>query len=361
MAVSATYTVLDRIIGTELGKGRKLAIFPMGRIGTLARYILENKYACKGIYIDNSRCADSFDAVSLEKYKEADNSGVTILLATNLHALNQALLRELHRMEPEAEIINIIDHYDGMEERLGKIRDLCRVRKAEGHQMTRIGARHDGGYVMIDDFKEKDTAYSIGIASEISWDMDMAHRGMQVYCFDHTIQKLPAENKNLHFFKLGLCGRTNLSQGLHTLDTMLALNHHEEKSRMILKIDIEGAEWDFLQRVPCETLSRFSQITMELHHLTDADSHESILSGLEKINRTHQPVWVHANSAGGVFESGDLQMPELLEVTFANRNEYTLIPSDYDCPTELDFPNTGEKDIRLAGWGSTECREGEQC
>ena len=72
------------------------------------------------------------------------------------------------------------------------------------------------------------------------------------------------------------------------------------------------------------------------------------------MNRTHQPVWVHANSAGGVFESGDLQMPELLEVTFANKNEYTLIPSDYDCPTELDFPNTGEKDIRLAGWGSME-------
>lgn len=357
MAVSKTYMILDRIIADEIRKGRKIAVFPMGRIGTLARYILENKYAYEGIYIDNKRCSDDFTIISFEKYRELDGSDVSIILATNIITLNKMLSKSLTQAELQAEIVNIIDGYDnGMEERLGKIRNLCRVKKAKECGMIRIGAEHDGGYVMLDDFSDKNVAYSIGIASETSWDLAMARKGFQVYCFDHTIQSLPEEHENLHFIRLGLGGMTRMGEDLHTLGTMLDLNNHTRKNKMILKIDIEGAEWDFLQEVSSEMLNQFSQITMELHHLSDPDYYEKIISGLKKINETHQAVWIHGNCIGGIWKYASVCMPELLEVTFANKEEYTFLPTDYQCPTELDYPNIGKTDICLDGWGSMEKR-----
>lgn len=353
MAISAIYTVLNRIIRKEIEAGKKIAVFPMGKVGTLAQYIIESKYACKGIYIDNIRCKDTAGIISFKEYKGLDEDNISIILTTNNITLNRLLCEEIQQAGIKAGVINVLKNYDnGTEEYLERIRDLCRVKKAEGYQMIRIGAKHDGGYVMLDDFKGKNTAYSVGIGTEISWDLDMVQRGFQVYCFDHTIQSLPAANKNLHFIKYGLDGVAGSVDGLLTLDTMLDLNNHSEKNKMILKIDIEGAEWAFLREVSSDILNRFSQITMELHNLINADYYERIVAGLENINKTHQAVWIHANCGGGVQDYGRISMPNLLEATFANRSEYAFTPIEYHCPIALDSPNSGEEDIVLDGWGS---------
>lgn len=71
----------------------------------------------------------------------------------------------------------------------------------EGSGFVRIGRKNDGGYVMFDDFESRKYAYSIGIADDVSWDRDIASRGLDVYMYDHTIQGLPEKMTGSTFFR----------------------------------------------------------------------------------------------------------------------------------------------------------------
>ena len=66
--------------------------------------------------------------------------------------------------------------------------------------LLRIGRAYDGGYVMVDDF-DNCVAYSFGISDDVSWDFDIAKRGIDVYMYDHTIDSLPVYDERFHFFK----------------------------------------------------------------------------------------------------------------------------------------------------------------
>lgn len=55
----------------------------------------------------------------------------------------------------------------------------------------RLGRNFDGGYVMADCFDDVEAAYSLGINDDVSWDFDIAMRGIDVYQYDHTIDALP--------------------------------------------------------------------------------------------------------------------------------------------------------------------------
>ena len=45
-----------------------------------------------------------------------------------------------------------------------------------GYDYVRVGRDYDGGYVMVDDFKDVKNAYSCGINDDISWDLDFSTR-----------------------------------------------------------------------------------------------------------------------------------------------------------------------------------------
>ena len=68
----------------------------------------------------------------------------------------------------------------------------------------RIGAKNDGGYVLLDDFENIKIAYSFGVSSEISFDKGLADKNIDVYMYDHTIEKLPFSNLKFHWKKIGL-------------------------------------------------------------------------------------------------------------------------------------------------------------
>ena len=66
-----------------------------------------------------------------------------------------------------------------------------------GAKYRRVGRDFDGGYVMLDDFSSQkfDAAYSFGINDDVSWDEAMAALGMDIFMYDHTIEKLPKQGK----------------------------------------------------------------------------------------------------------------------------------------------------------------------
>ncbi len=155
---------------------------------------------------------------------------------------------------------------NAMVEYYKSLRARLHMHKVVDKNFVRVGRPNDGGYIMIDDFKGN-VAYSFGIADDVSWDLGMANRGYEVFMYDPTIDGLPQENERFHFFKEGIAGFEFPDKNLNTLENFIRRNGHEDKTDMILKMDVEGAEWSFLATVSSETLSKFDQMIFEFHDL----------------------------------------------------------------------------------------------
>lgn len=117
-------------------------------------------------------------------------------------------------------------------------------------------------------------------------------------------------------------------------------------------MDVEGAEWDFLKSVSETLLDCFSQMTFELHEMPNMERRKQVITALKKLNKTHQVIWVHGNNNGDVATAGNIDIPVLLEITYANRKQYKFIPAEYNCPLDIDEPNIKERpEIILKKWG----------
>ena len=240
--------------------------------------------------------------------------------------------RELHRLFVRDALIRLpsVGHMDALREQM-KI-----WHAHEGKNLVRVGSVSDGGYVMLDDFHPGGIAYSFGISQDVSWDRDMAERGYDVFMYDHTIDGLSEERPEYHFFRKGIAGREGMPD-LDTLEHYVAQNHHEGKRHMILKMDVEGAEWDSLLACSKELLQSFDQIVLELHDMVIHEDGEKRLALLKKLNQTHAVIHVHANNYGKEFQLGGRWYTDAWEVTYANRTTYDLAPGGA-LYTDLDAP-----------------------
>lgn len=167
----------------------------------------------------------------------------------------------------------------------------------------------------------------------------MADRGMHVYCYDPTIIELPEAYEGLEFYRIGIAGDDDVKNRMLLMKAILENNKHEKNNNLILKMDVEGAEWDFLSKTSSEILAMFTQMTFELHDLTNMENREKVIAALENIRETHDPVWIHANNVGGVECANGITIPRLLEITFALKEKYELQDGIYHCPIKLDLPN----------------------
>ena len=246
-----------------------------------------------------------------------------------------------------------------------ELQDLLHIGKVEGFELKRIGTHEGTDYIMIDDFLDKGIAYSFGIGGDVSWDKVIASKGYDIFMYDHTINGLPEENSRFHYFKKGI-GSDNDSEDVKTLEYFISQNHHENESNMILKMDVEGAEWGFLASTSSETLSKFDQIVFELHNINSVENTELVRECLRKLNKTHQLVHVHPLNRSGIggIEARQVRQshiiidgkifPNIIEVVYVRREKYKII-QDYDVnlPLSLDSPAFSRfPDLELGHWNN---------
>ena len=113
-----------------------------------------------------------------------------------------------------------------------------------------------------------------------------------------------------------------------------------------LKIDIEGSEYEILDQV-IEKHDVISAIAIEFHRVPKESNFDTLLDRLlESFDITH----VHANSAGGMDESG---FPNLLEITFVNKQIFSGTKHVGDTYRhENDMPNLPGVEDYLISFGS---------
>jgi len=204
----------------------------------------------------------------------------------------------------------------------------------------RLGNEHDGGYVLPATVLACDAALSIGIGSDVSFDLQLAEQGATILQFDDTITAPPANHPNFRFYQLGWGARTTGTQ-LGFADLCAKLTPLVPR-HPLLKFDIEGAEYEIFATLDAGMLEQFEVITCELHGLEKLgapDFFHDANTLLEKLTRHHLPVHIHANNYAGVALVHGVPVPEVLELSFLRRDLDAFSPAAEPIPGALDRPN----------------------
>lgn len=160
----------------------------------------------------------------------------------------------------------------------------------------RFGSANDGGYVMCENLIEpQDSVYSYGVGTNDDWGCDMSRRyhvPVQEYdCFDPA---RPACDGGTFVFHNECVGNKAAQKDGHVFDTLenQIRKNGDAGRRVIIKMDIEGAEWDALLAAPDEVLAAIPQISFEMHGYDDP----KILEALRKLHRHFYLVNLHFNN-----------------------------------------------------------------
>lgn len=198
------------------------------------------------------------------------------------------------------------------------------------NNFERWGGAYDGGYIGCTDSMANSglvAAYSYGIAGTDGWGMDMAHLyGLPTYEYDCYNRNAPhpCPGCQVHFFPECIKGASEVSYNpaFKTIKQHLAANGHANAAEgtLMLKVDVEGAEWTVFEQEDVETLRKFRSINTELHNLGQQFNHPQYLRAMQNLHRAgFVPAHLHGNNNGGMAWFGQYSVPNLLEVLFVRR------------------------------------------
>lgn len=211
-----------------------------------------------------------------------------------------------------------------------------------GAPLVRVGGDGDGGYLLPDDFEGILAAFSPGVEETVSFDLDIAARGIASFLLDGSVDGLPVSHPLLSFEKAFLGPRTKRH---HTSLGDWVGRSAPDQGDLLLQIDIEGAEYAALGATPDAVMQRFRMIAIEFHQfhgMFDAHWRAMVMPALDKLDRYFVPVHVHPNNHAPLMERAGIVFPRIFEVTFLRRDRLysDAVPS---LPHALDRPNVPDR------------------
>lgn len=213
---------------------------------------------------------------------------------------------------------------------------------AVGCGKVRLGDDWDGGYVLLDQLASDGVCLSLGVGDNVSFDLVLAELGYDVLQFDHTVDGPPLSHERFRFNRIGISDRTPSSDGFFSIADILTIHGLRQRDDLILKMDIEGAEWGAIPLASPEDLDHFSQICIEFHdlgQLTHPAFAEMAAAVFRHLRQTHLAVHVHGNNNCPMYSVLGVPVPDVLEITLARRRSHEFVPSTEIFPTGIDHPN----------------------
>lgn len=211
------------------------------------------------------------------------------------------------------------------------------------YKKLRLGDNFDGGYVVSEVLLEKSEAlFSYGVGTNISFDLDYYKiTNKPVFIFDHTPCFISYLDPKMIYVEEGL--------GIKKEKCKDFIDHYNERKisgPVLLKIDIELNEYEYLETVNIKTLSEITTgIVIEFHKINDKKISKRLYSILERMNEFFILNHIHGNNFRSVFDYkyGDYEIknfPKYIELTFLNKRYIVnAVPDLQTYPLkELDFP-----------------------
>jgi hypothetical protein len=195
---------------------------------------------------------------------------------------------------------------------------------------------------MTPDLEHAWAAISLGVGPDVSWDMDVGRRGIRVAMFDPTVRRPPARVPNGSFFRVGVSGAGDSTSQYRPLQELVSMAGFEGSTDLLLKMDVEGAEWSVLSTLPADELAVYREIVTEMHDLrllADPVASEAILKAIRAVRTTHVPVHIHANNYSRLIRFADDWFPDAIEVTFVRRDVAGNVSPANTIRSPLDVPS----------------------
>ena len=203
----------------------------------------------------------------------------------------------------------------------------------------RFGEPTDGGYLMCGNLlRYTQAAYSYGINGYDGWGCDVATRlastTHQYDCFNVEVPICATGRTIFHPLCVAGTERSDeTGRRFESLSKQIADNG-DRLRRLVVKMDVEGAEWESLLRTPNETLRRVDQLVLELHGVDE----ERFVAVVQKLKRTFHIAHFHINN----YSCGDKYRPFpgwAYEVLLVNKRLARRVAGPVALPHPLDTPN----------------------
>jgi len=188
-------------------------------------------------------------------------------------------------------------------------------------KLIRLGDDNDGGYVVPNDFEDVKFCFSAGVGNLIKFEEDCLKKfNIKSFLCDFNNIKNPRIINHFDFTKKKITSLNN-DENL-TLNRWIK-NKNKNKNEFVLKIDIEGSEYETLLNISDENLEKTRILIVEFHSLRDLRNkafYQIFNSILDRLLNYFYIVHLHPNNAGKNIKIHDLNIPDLLEVTFVKKN-----------------------------------------
>ena len=213
-----------------------------------------------------------------------------------------------------------------------------------GHDLLRLGGTGDGGYLVPDDLDGIASCWSAGIGRDCRFECACGDLGMEVFLTDGSVTGPPVAHPRFHFTR-NCVGVVDDSDTV-TLETWTAPGLDDGRGDMLLKLDIEGAEYDVLLAAPRRLLARCRLIVVEFHrldHLWSKPFFDTAANTFAKLLQTHACTHIHPNNHDGVLRHRGIDVPPTMEFTFERRDR---LPAEMSW--RMDFPHRLDEDNSTA-------------
>jgi hypothetical protein len=251
-----------------------------------------------------------------------------------------------HIIQQSVELINFQGAPKNQsDERLMEILKFLTIYEVPDKSLIRIGGPNDGGYVMYRP-ESKSTAISLGVGPNVSWDQNMVLLGHRVEMFDPTIKRPPNKVSGANFHRLGVVGNLEDQPNvdLRSIAELREFCKSDDKD-LILKIDVEGAEWSAFANTTSAELEHYTQILVEfhdLHKISNDTQFELMKKAITNLCTTHFAVHLHANNYSRLVRFGRYWFPDAIEVSFIRKSDASLARIRSVVASEFDNPNCSE-------------------
>lgn len=193
--------------------------------------------------------------------------------------------------------------------------------------LIRIGAAHDGGYLVPNVLSEMDFCFSPGVGDLADFEKQLVD-DFNIECFlcDASVEHSPVNSEKITFQKKFLGVRND--EKTVTLKKWVSDSTIGRFGRSILQMDIEGGEYEVLAFEDVSTLNMFSLILIEFHNLDTwgQGGMLQIINGIfEKLFENFLICHIHPNNYGGTWVWEGVDTPRVIEVTFVNKNIINLL------------------------------------
>lgn len=206
-------------------------------------------------------------------------------------------------------------------------------------QLERYGEEEDGGYLVCGNLlRDVKAGYSYGISGYDGWGCEVATTlGVPVHQYDCFDTRAPQCGGKTTFHAECIAGFPVTTEGrvFETLEHQLQANGHGD-ARIVMKIDVEGAEWDVFLASPDAVLDRIDQLVVEFHGTSEL----KFLAAVQRLKDRFHVANLHMNN--NACDTVSTPFPAwAYEVLFVNKRLDTVAAPSRATPYHaLDRPNT---------------------